>query len=525
MALTTPLAVCATVVVSRAPAGAAVDLSRLQRIVEEKSILWNTSFSVGFYTDELGLQGAASGPNDRQRSRSSVSVHHRFPVGSVTKPFTAAAILQLHDSGYLHIDDPIAGYVDPILRRLNDTTMLELWGGDTMCEQITFRMLMGMRGGLQDYNDSWYMQETFFDGSHDVTPFELLHRLNKSWACTPGECGVYASTGFELLGLVLAEAAGVERWQEYDQRTVIPAGLRDGYPDLMFPGEGPCSLDPLIIHQYGTPNNLRSHHGAHFNPNTTVNLTLWDLYDNSCLNGWTCGNIAAAPSNVARFHYDLHNLRIVSNESLAAMMAFVSTTKGWSPQQYGLAMMQTFPLEGRPYLPDPENATYTVGHAGDDYGSVGQIAGYNIKYGFGIALFAGSANNMNCSMPSNLTVGTSAFFYDTACAVYDEVLQIVTKGEASKLNCSRCAPDRADYCMIRPPPPPSCAAFFNTTKCAHNTTIATNIRLCEECISHFRNNTNATAACPGKYGIFQNCQNGQGSPTPSPPVHCDWSHI
>ena len=179
-------------------------------------------------------------------------------------------------------------------------------------------------------NARWYEQVTFFDGTHDVSPFELLHRMNKSWTCVPGTCGVYASTGFELLGLVLAEAAGVHTWEEYDQTSVIPPNLRDGYPDLTFPGPGPCSQDPLVVHQYGPGYTLRKLKS--WGNETTFNISYYDLYNNSCLNGWTCGNIAAAPSNVARFHYDLHHLRIVSNESLAAMMAFVPTTKGWDPQ-------------------------------------------------------------------------------------------------------------------------------------------------------------------------------------------------
>jgi len=67
--------------------------------------------------------------------------------------------------------------------------------------------------------------------------------------------------------------------------------------------------------------------------------------------------------------------RIISNDSLAAMMAFIPTTKGWDPQQYGLAMMQQWPQHGLAWLPDPTNASYTVGHAGADYGSLGYLSG------------------------------------------------------------------------------------------------------------------------------------------------------
>ena len=86
------------------------------------------------------------------------------------------------------------------------------------------------------------------------------------------------------------------------------------------------------------------------------------------------------------------------------MMAFIPTTKGWDPQLYGLAMMQQWPEHGLVWLPDPTNASYTVGHAGADYGSLGYLSGYNWHYDFGIAMYSGSAQNMNCSMPANMTV-------------------------------------------------------------------------------------------------------------------------
>ena len=41
----------------------------------------------------------------------------------------------------------------------------------------------GMRAGLHDYNDTWYRYVTLEDGNVDVTPFDLLHRLNKTFVC------------------------------------------------------------------------------------------------------------------------------------------------------------------------------------------------------------------------------------------------------------------------------------------------------------------------------------------------------
>ena len=90
--------------------------------------------------------------------------------------------------------------------------------------------------------------------------------------------------------------------------------------------------------------------------------------------------------------------------------------------------------------PDPTNETYTVGHAGADYGSLGMMTGFNTKYKFGISFVTNSASSMNCSLPFNRTVreGSQNFFIDALCPVYDQVLNIVSNGTAPRLNCSIC---------------------------------------------------------------------------------------
>ena len=172
----------------------ALNLSKLQAAIDQKAEQWNSSFSVGVYHRRTGAFGVAGGKNDRIR-RTAMSISNRFPVGSVTKPYTVSAVMQAYEKGHLDIDASIARYVDPILIRENGTTMLKLWGGDQTCLKITARMLMSMRGGIQDYNDSWYRDTTIFEPSRDVTPYDLLHRLNKSFFCEPGTCGRYGAGG------------------------------------------------------------------------------------------------------------------------------------------------------------------------------------------------------------------------------------------------------------------------------------------------------------------------------------------
>jgi CubicO group peptidase (beta-lactamase class C family) len=65
----------------------APDLTRLQAIVEEKAALWNTSFSIGVFHKATGAFGVAGGLNNR-KTGTIMTTENRFPVGSVTKPWT-----------------------------------------------------------------------------------------------------------------------------------------------------------------------------------------------------------------------------------------------------------------------------------------------------------------------------------------------------------------------------------------------------------------------------------------------------
>jgi len=494
----------------------------LQHALSVKATEYNTSFSIGVFDGTVGAFEVTAGINDKQTGEQ-MKVHKEFPVGSVTKPYTASAIMQLHEQKRIDIDAPIYHYVDPILTRLNKTTMLKLWNGDTTCQTITARMLMGMRGGLHDYNDTWYQEVTINDPTFDVSPFDLLHRLNKSWVCPPGECGEYASTGFELLGLALAQITGAEQWQDYDQFSVFPKSVKANYNHTEFPGRGLCSDHPNIVHQY----NAWYGNGTKWMPSkddTIIKVNITDLYKDSCLNGWTCGNIAASPGDIARFHWDLHHGNIVSQASLKEMLHWVPMKVGWEPQLYGLAMMQTWPYQGHAWEPDPHNVSYTVGHAGADYGSLGMMSGFNTKYKFGISFVSNSASSLNCSLPFNRTTRTGGqnFFIDALCPVYDQVLKIVSNGTAPRLNCSSCP-----ECPVLKPKSKDClpgvkkicgSVQHNKTECtkcynanAHNFT-KIGCSYCDEL--SFCNITISG------HGHGASC-NG-AAPSPSPPIACDW---
>jgi CubicO group peptidase (beta-lactamase class C family) len=278
----------------------------LQLAIDEASDLHNVSFAVGVRTGTETVI-AYSGLNGRSRAHSSnMSDISRFPMGSVTKSWTAAAVMTMHEQGKIDLDAPISIYVDPILTRLNGTTMDELWRGSDQVVNITARNLMGMRAGLQDYDDTALAAWTFSHPHDDWSPFDMMHALNKTFVCPPGTCGVYASSGFDLLGLALAHITGCKDWADYNQLAVLPPALLNStsgrkltsYAGVRFPVKGVCSVDPMVVHQYRMQIlNATQHIGSSSKGGDTIaheyTVRYSDIVDYSCLNGWTCGNIAA----------------------------------------------------------------------------------------------------------------------------------------------------------------------------------------------------------------------------------------
>lgn len=76
-----------------------------------------------------------------------------IPCGSLTKPYTAIAILRLVEKGKFKLDDPVQPTIDPYIMKYNSTTLQELgWPADIA--NVTVRMLLHMDSGVRDYDNN-----------------------------------------------------------------------------------------------------------------------------------------------------------------------------------------------------------------------------------------------------------------------------------------------------------------------------------------------------------------------------------
>lgn len=138
---------------------------------------------------------------------------HVFRIASMSKSFTAAAILRLRDQGMLQLDDPV-------LRHLPHATGLAGHTGDS--PPITLRHCLTMSSGLPS-DDPWAdRQESMSQGAFD----DLLARpLTGAYA--PGTEFVYSNLGFAILGRVVEAITGRSFADHVTEALLEPLGLAD----------------------------------------------------------------------------------------------------------------------------------------------------------------------------------------------------------------------------------------------------------------------------------------------------------
>jgi D-alanyl-D-alanine carboxypeptidase len=127
-----------------------------------------------------------------------------FEIGSITKQFTAACILQLRDQGKLKLDDTLSVYLPDAPH----------------AKEVTLRNLLTHTSGLHDYFD---MQDAEFDelAARPIEYRDLIARVAPlPLDFSPGSKWSYSNTGYLLLGHII-EAISGEPYKDYLQHHIL----------------------------------------------------------------------------------------------------------------------------------------------------------------------------------------------------------------------------------------------------------------------------------------------------------------
>ncbi|MCC7370709.1 MAG: beta-lactamase family protein [Chloroflexi bacterium] len=157
----------------------------------------------------FGPQGGPAGPNQHGHT---IGPDTLFRVASITKTFTATAIVQLRDAGKLHLDDPLVKHVPEFAAVENPFGPIE---------EVTLRRLASHSSGLMGEPplDHWISLRF-------PTRDEWLAVLPQvKVAIQPGSAFKYSNLAYTLLGEVIERVSG-ESYPAYMQRMVFePLGL------------------------------------------------------------------------------------------------------------------------------------------------------------------------------------------------------------------------------------------------------------------------------------------------------------
>jgi CubicO group peptidase (beta-lactamase class C family) len=137
-----------------------------------------------------------------------------YEIGSMTKQFTATAVMMLVEENKLHLEDSVTKYFPEAP---------ELW------RPITIRHLLSHTSGIQNhvavpgylgaFKTNLLMEST--PGREDL--LSMFFKLPLEFQ--PGETWSYDNTGYYLLGIIVEKASGKSFWQFLDERIFRPLGM------------------------------------------------------------------------------------------------------------------------------------------------------------------------------------------------------------------------------------------------------------------------------------------------------------
>lgn len=132
----------------------------------------------------------------------------RYPLGSISKEFTAAALLLLQEQKRLSLDDTAGKFID------------QLGPG----AGVTIRQLLSHTSGVRDY---WPQDYLLPDMRNPVTAATIIARWgSKPLDFAPGTSWQYSNTGYVIAGAIAEKAGGKPLFEQLSARIFRPLGMR-----------------------------------------------------------------------------------------------------------------------------------------------------------------------------------------------------------------------------------------------------------------------------------------------------------
>ena len=288
-----------------------------------------------------------------------------FEIGSITKQFTAVAILMLLEQGKLSLDDEITKFIPDY---------------PTQDQSITIHHLLNHTSGIKSYTSMDIMSIA----RKDMTPTELIDYFkNEPMDFKPGEQYRYNNSGYILLGYIIEKSSG-QSYQEFVEENIFkPAGMTHS--------------------RYGSKTELIKNRASGYQMN--------DGYTNASYLSMTlpyaAGSLMSTVDDLAKWQKALREEVLLKAETLAKAYTNHSLNDG-KPSNYGYG-----------FHPSEINGTSTIEHGGGIFGyTTYQV--YIPQEDLQVVVLT----NCNCNSPTDITVQLAALAIGKPYDYMDRVVEL-----------------------------------------------------------------------------------------------------
>ena len=279
---------------------------------------------------------------------------HVFRIGSVSKQFTAAAILQLMEQGKLSLDDDLTRFIPDY---------------PTMGKKITVEHLLTHTSGIKSYTE---MKEwTPEVHRKDFTPAALVDFFkNQPMDFEPGTQYQYNNSGYILLGYIIEKVSGESYGAYISEHIFKPLGMHNSYYG---------DVEPVI--RYRVAGYSRSGTGGAYTNAAFLSMT----------QPYAAGSLMSTVEDLYTWTKALHSGKVIKPESFKkATTPYVLPNGSNTHYGYGLQMGNLF---GSP----------TVEHSGGINGFLSDLV-YLPKEDVCVAILT----NCDCEPPRDLSAKVAA---------------------------------------------------------------------------------------------------------------------
>ena len=140
--------------------------------------------------------------------QTAASTAMRYSIGSVSKQFTATAVLLLAESGQLSLDDKVSKWLPELTR----------------ADEVSLRQILSMTSGYQDYWPQDYVMPGMLK---PTTAREILAQwAQKPLDFDPGTKWQYSNTNYVIAGLIVEKVSGMPLLDFLRRRVFVPLGMQ-----------------------------------------------------------------------------------------------------------------------------------------------------------------------------------------------------------------------------------------------------------------------------------------------------------